>query len=41
MRKIANICKINNKRHIFIQYDTVIDDEAVEDRNGGFGSTNK
>lgn len=41
MRKIAKICKINNEGHIFIQYDTVIDDEAVEERNGDFGSTNK
>lgn len=26
---------------IFVQYGTVIDDDAVEERNGGFGSTNK
>ena len=26
---------------IFVQYGTVIDDDAVEARNGGFGSTNK
>ena len=26
---------------IFVQYGTVIDDDTVEERNGGFGSTNK
>ena len=26
---------------IFVQYGTVIDDDVVEERNGGFGSTNK
>ena len=26
---------------IFVQYGTVIDDDVVEARNGGFGSTNK
>lgn len=26
---------------IFVQYGTAIDDDAVEERNGGFGSTNK
>lgn len=39
------IVKINRgdkfAQGIFVQYGTVIDDDVVEERNGGFGSTNK
>ena len=39
------IVKINRgdkfAQGIFVQYGTVVDDDTVEERNGGFGSTNK